>query len=424
MKVDQVIEKIEHLPKFHEKNDLSYIKKVLDFLDNPQDKVKTIHVTGTNGKGSTSYYLNSLLKKAGLKTGLFVSPYIKKFNERIQISGYSISNELLIKSYQVINKAINTIKVSDPNFNLVTFEFETAMAFWVFANQNCKYAVIEVGIGGKNDKTNVINPEVSIITTIGLDHEKLIGPTIKDIAKEKSGVIKYQKPVVLGNIPEEVLPIIKNKAKSEKSNIYQLGYDFNVKSDHDIFYTDKSQKLSLNLKPQVESYDIAIALFSFSLLNLHLSKNDKQDAINQVQVPGRYQIISQAPMIILDGAHNFQALSNLLEFVKSQNQGKIYYLLGIMKDKNLAKIFSLFNETDDITLTRIDYPRAAKLDDFPEKIRNRVIYLEDYKEAFKMLVSKLKENDTLVVTGSFYLVGALLNNWEVINENKIIKPKF
>ena len=212
--VDQVINRIYSLPKLHPKNDLSYVKRILKQLNNPQDSVKTIHVTGTNGKGSTSYYLSNLLQKAGQKTGLFVSPYIYEFNERIQLNGKNISNRDLVEVANKIEAAIKELKKTDPDFSLVTFEYEVALAFQFFAQKKCDYAVIEVGIGGEHDKTNVITPEVSIITTIGLDHEKIIGPTLADIAKEKSGIIKQNKPVVLGNIPQDVLDILLDKAQA------------------------------------------------------------------------------------------------------------------------------------------------------------------------------------------------------------------
>lgn len=227
--VDQVINRIYSLPKLHPKNDLSYVKRILKQLNNPQDSVKTIHVTGTNGKGSTSYYLSNLLQKAGQKTGLFVSPYIYEFNERIQLNGKNISNRDLVEVANKIEAAIKELKKTDPDFSLVTFEYEVALAFQFFAQKKCDYAVIEVGIGGEHDKTNVITPEVSIITTIGLDHEKIIGPTLADIAKEKSGIIKQNKPVVLGNIPQDVLDILLDKAQAEKSKSFLLGRDFKIK---------------------------------------------------------------------------------------------------------------------------------------------------------------------------------------------------
>ena len=205
-------------------------------LGNPQDQVKTVHITGTNGKGSTSYYLATLLKKAGQKTGLFVSPYVYRFNERIQLNNQDISDQDLVKAANKVQAAFEEIQKEDNDFSLVTFEYEVAIAFVYFAGQKCDYAVIEVGIGGEHDKTNVITPEASIITTIGLDHEQIIGPTIQDIAREKSGIIKRNRPVVLGNVPQEVLPILKQKAEKEQAPLYQLGRDFEVKLDEQIVY--------------------------------------------------------------------------------------------------------------------------------------------------------------------------------------------
>lgn len=412
MNYQEVIEKIEHLPRLHEKNDLSYIQKILAYLGNPQDKVKTIHVTGTNGKGSTSYYLSNLLQKAGQKTGLFVSPYIIKFNERIQINGQGISDDDLIKGFEKISDAIKDIRRQDPGFNLVTFEFETVLAFWLFAYKNCDYAVIEVGIGGEHDKTNVIVPEVSVITTVGLDHEKIIGPTLEDIAYEKSGIIKKNRPVVLGNIPDSVRDIFLKKALTENSAVYELGRQFKVKIGQKIFYQDDKHQYEFNLRPLVESYDIAISVQAFSILNLHLTATDIEQAINQTQIPGRYQILQKQPRIIADGAHNIQAVSNLLDFVRKTTKGQLYFLIGMMKDKDLDQIFNLFKPTEKIILTRIDYPRAAEKEDFPQAVQEKAEFITNYHQAFEEAKAKLKPDDTLVIAGSFYLVGAILNYLE------------
>ncbi|GAA3628496.1 folylpolyglutamate synthase/dihydrofolate synthase family protein [Lactobacillus hamsteri] len=409
---EDVIDHIYSLPNLHPKNDLSYIKRVLDVLDNPQNKVKTIHVTGTNGKGSTTYYLSNLLKKAGQKTGLFVSPYINKFNERIQLNGNNIPDNDLVTVANEVENAIIKLRLSDPNFSLVTFEYETVMAFLYFAKQKCDYAVIEVGIGGEHDKTNVITPEVSVITTIGLDHEKIIGPTIQDIAKEKSGIIKHNRPVVLGNIPDKVLSILEKKSGKEQSKVYLLNRDYQVTDEQQIEYRYFDKEILFDKRPQVESYDIAIALTAFYLLKVDLSDKKIQQAINATQIPGRYQLVQKHPDIVLDGAHNIQAMKNLLEFVHKQNKilgGKVKVLITMMKDKDLDQVFSLFNESDQITLTTIPYPRAAKLADFPIEVREKYNYAEDYQVAYKNLKNDLNVNDILLVTGSFYLVGAILN---------------
>lgn len=413
LNVQELIKYLYSLPSLHAKSDLTYIMKVLAELDNPQDEVKTIHVTGTNGKGSTSYYLSSLLKKAGLKTGLFVSPYIREFNERIQINGNDIPDATLVKIANQVEAAIERIQKVEPDFSLVTFEFEVAMAFLYFYEENCDYAIIEVGIGGEHDKTNVIKPEVSIITTIGLDHEKIIGPTIFDIAKEKSGIIKNGRSVVLGNIPSEVLPIIKQKAQKEKAAVYLLGHDFWIRQEDngEIHYQFENLSLSFAPRPIVEAFDIGIALTAFFLLNVNLADQEVEAAIDSTQIPGRYQILQKEPLIILDGAHNIQAMDNLLKFIHQirHNNGKLKVLITMMKDKDIEQVFSLFSADDEVVLTTIPYPRAAKRADFPQDIQNRYEYIADLKQAFSKLRSTLKKDDILLVTGSFYLVSAVLN---------------
>ena len=407
--VDQVIKRIYSLPKLHPKNDLSYIRRILKQLNNPQDSVRAIHVTGTNGKGSTSYYLSNLLQKAGQKTGLFVSPYIYEFNERIQLNGKNISNNDLIKIANEIETAIDILKKDDPNFSLVTFEYEVALAFQFFAQENCDYAVIEVGIGGEHDKTNVIIPEVSVITTIGLDHEKIIGPTLKDIAEEKSGVIKSNKPVVLGNVPQNVLEILLNKAQSENSKSFLLGRDFQIKIMPDVIeYQDSKNLYNFALRPLVEAYDIGVAVQAIQLLQLDLDRKKIEEAINETRIPGRYDVIQTSPEIIVDGAHNLQAMENLLNLVRKKKKGQIYVLLGMMKDKDLGPVTKLFKD-EKVTLTRIDYPRAARLEDFPKEAQKEFEYKENFEEAYTSLKNKLQADDMLLVTGSFYLVGAVLN---------------
>lgn len=414
----EVISCLYSLPHLHPKNDLSFIKKILAKLGNPQDQVKTVHITGTNGKGSTSYYLATLLKKAGQKTGLFVSPYVYRFNERIQLNNQDISDQDLVKAANKVQAAFEEIQKEDNDFSLVTFEYEVAIAFVYFADQKCDYAVIEVGIGGEHDKTNVITPEASIITTIGLDHEQIIGPTIQDIAREKSGIIKRNRPVVLGNVPQEVLPILKQKAEKEQAPLFQLGRDFEVKLDEQIAYSDNEHELAFKLRPQVEGFDIAIAVRTFFLLDLPLTNEKVEQAIDQTVIPGRYQVLQTKPLIILDGAHNIQAMTNLLETVHQlaeKRQGNLHALVTMMKDKDLEQVFALFKQNDNVLLTTLDYPRVAKQNDFPIDVQRRYNYERDYQRGFTTLKNKMADNDILLVTGSFYLVSAILN-WKGKND--------
>ena len=400
------------LPRLHKKSDLSYIKQVLAEMDNPQDKVKTVHVTGTNGKGSTCYYISNLLEKAGQKTGLFVSPYIREFNERIQLNSQNISIEDLLVGANYIYQILQKLKIE-----LVTFEYEVALAFWYFAKKRCNYAVIEVGIGARHDKTNVIIPEVSVITTVGLDHEKIIGPTLQDIAFEKAGIIKDKRPVVLGNVPESILPIIQKEAQVKSAPMYQLNKDFSVMSaENKLLVHTKMGIYQFESRPLVEGFDIAIACQVLSLLNLSILPTEIEKIINLTKIPGRYQIIKTKPRIILDGAHNMQAMNNLIDFVNAEkNKGQIYVLITMMKDKDLSEVFTLFNHNEKITLTTIDYPRAAKKADFPAEVLEKYKYRKNAIQAYIDLKKNLKENDTLVVTGSFYLVSQILNFQEKID---------
>ena len=406
-----VINYLYSLPKFHEKADLTFIKKTLAALGNPQDQVKTIHVTGTNGKGSTCYYLSNLLQKAGQKTGLFVSPYVFEFNERIQLNGQNISNDRLVELANQIEKVLCQIRQTEPDFTLATFEYEVVMAFLYFAQAKCDFAVIEVGIGGERDKTNVITPEVSIITTVGLDHEQLIGPTIEDIAREKSGIIKKGRPVVLGNVPEKVLPIILAKANKENAPVKRWSKDFKINFGQNLEYRDKNAALTFTARPKVEGIDLSVAIQAFKLLNLKLTNDQIEAAINETIIPGRYQVLTTNPLIILDGAHNIQAMQNLLGFIHEQQeirQGKVRVLMMMMKDKDLPEVFSLFSPKDQVTLTTIDYPRAAKLTDFPAAVQAKYPYESQWASAFAKLRQASQSNDILLVTGSFYLVGRIL----------------
>lgn len=404
----EFIEYLYHLPKMHEKNDLSYIKRILSTLDNPQAKLKTIHVTGTNGKGSTSYYLSNLLQKAGFKTGLFVSPYIEEFNERIQLNSKNVSDQDLLEVANIIQNEIEKIQVQDPNFSLVTFEYEVAICFYYFAQQKVDYAVIEVGIGARHDKTNVIISEVSLITSIGLDHEKIIGPTLSDIAYEKAGIIKQDRPVVLGKIPKDVQPIIKKIASENDSPVYELGKDFTVKLyKHQIIYHDE-KTLNFSYRPLVEAYDIAMAIKTIEILKVKLSDNMIKLAIDHTKIPGRYQILQIDPMIVADGAHNIQAMKNLLNEVRNIKHNNIYFLIAMMKDKDIKQVLSLFKD-EQVYLTTLNMPRAANKNDFMHVIRQKYPYYDNYIDAFKAIKHRINKNDILVISGSFYLVSQIIN---------------
>lgn len=410
--VNELTAYLYHLPRLHEKSDLTYVKRVLKALGDPQDKVKCCHITGTNGKGSTAYYLSNLLQKAGQQTGLFVSPFIIRFNERIQLNGQAIADEDLLEVANEVEAAVGHLREEEADFALVTFEYEVAMAFLFFAKQKCDYAVIEVGIGAEHDKTNVMTPVVSLITTIGLDHEQIIGPTLADIAKEKSGIIKPAVPVILGDIPASVKGIVEEKITESASPSYWLGRDFQVKEEKAGYeLAVAGQNYQLPAWPRPEAKDAAMALAAFALLPLALSEKAAEAALTQTTVPGRYQRLEKAGCsFLLDGAHNVQAESELLPYARrlaKDKGGRLLVLAGMMKDKDLSDFLTLLKD-EKVTLTSLAYPRAAKKADFPAWVQEKFAYEGDLGQALKQVMAEAGDRDLILVTGSFYLVSAVL----------------
>ena len=215
--------------------------------------------------------------------------------------------------------------------------------------------------------------------------------------------------MVLGNVPQNVLEILLNKAQSENSKSFLLGRDFQIKIIPDVIeYQDSKNLYNFALRPLVEAYDIGVAVQAIQLLQLDLDRKKIEEAINETRIPGRYDVIQTSPEIIVDGAHNLQAMENLLNLVRKKKKGQIYVLLGMMKDKDLGPVTKLFKD-EKVTLTRIDYPRAARLEDFPKEAQKEFEYKENFEEAYTSLKNKLQADDMLLVTGSFYLVGAVLN---------------
>lgn len=419
---------IHQLPRLHRKNDLSYVKRALAYFANPQDKIKTIHITGTNGKGSTSYYLNSLLQKAGFKTGLFVSPFITEFNERIQINSKNIAGTDLVSLTKRVAAAVADLagqtSGTEEEFILTEFEFLVVMAFVYFAEQKVDFAIIEAGIGAKHDKTNVITPLVSIITSVGMDHEQLIGPTLLDIAAEKSGIIKNSVPVVVGRLSPDVLKLIRATAKKRAAPLAVFGRNFVVQehSQTSFSYENWSDKTMLNfrMRPNVEQIDVAIAVTAFKIVYDQLSEHQIEAAIDETQIVGRYQVLRQSPKVIADGAHNVQAMTNFYGYLKSLVAGdatRIHFLLTMMKDKDLHEVLELISASD-ITLTTIDYPRAAKRADFVAAGLGDIKFEPDFKIAYKNLEQNVAPDDIIAISGSFYFVTDFLNYMRKTEDDK------
>lgn len=410
---ENVIAFIHQRPKFQRTNRLDAIKQVLTWLDHPEQRVKTIHLTGTNGKGSTAFYLNSLLQQAGQKTGLFISPFVEVFNERIQVNSQNISDQDLADLVNQINQTIRQQGANPENF-LTEFEYLVVIGFLYFAHEKVAYAIIEAGIGARHDKTNVITPVVSLLTSVGMDHQELIGPTLADIAFEKAGVIKPRVPVIVGDVVLEVRKIMQNVANELQAPISWFGQDFVITAQNQQFqYQNSQRQFTFALRPQVEQIDVALAVTAFLTIFPDFSTKAIEQAINQTQIVGRYQVLQRAPLVIADGAHNFQAMQNFTNYLAQQqaNTGKIYYLVAMMKDKDLARVLELLPATTT-TLTTIAYPRAAKLADFKTELATAYHYEADYRQAFQKISQQVTKNDIIAVTGSFYFVSEFLQFYQ------------
>ena len=413
---EEALKYIHSLPKFKRTNDLGNIKEALNRLDNPQDSYETIHITGTNGKGTTTNFLANLLEGTGQRVGMFTSPFIKKFNERIQINHQYISNDDLLR-------AVNFIKEKVAGIPLAEFEFVTILGYFYFRGR-VDVAVIEAGIGARHDKTNVITPVLSIITSIDLDHEKIIGPTLKDIAKEKAGIIKSKRPIVIGQLHNSVQDIIKSEAEKMNSPLFSYDYDFSIKNykNNDFclkftYYDDKVsvEDISCPGFEKTTAMNASIAIKAFiEYQNVHHQKIDVmkiKESLNLHQLPGRAQIVQKKPLVLLDGAHNISAIYNLINSLSKNYENKdIIVLYAGMKDKDRHDILDiLVPEAKHIFITKLDMARSATAEDYNLEQYDNVSFIENYRQQLQKIISNLSDNQMLLVTGSFYLVSDLEN---------------
>lgn len=415
----EAINYIHGLPRMHKRNDLSDIKHALKRLGDPQNSYKTVHVTGTNGKGSTVNYLANLLEQTNDRVGMFTSPYVVKFNERIQINHQMISDEEVVK-------LVNFIIEKTAGIDLIEFEFVTVMGFLYFRDR-VDIAIIEVGIGAEHDKTNVITPELSIITSVGLDHEKIIGPTIQDIAREKAGIIKPHVPIVCGELPDEVRNIIYERANTQDSNLYELDKDFFVKKfstkefKNRFTYAEKLvtiQAIQVFGFERTDSQNAAIAIKAFLILEQQSQTQSYgrliKESIDDYRLLGREQIVQNDPLVIMDGAHNLAAVDNLINSLNANWPKKdIIILYTGMKDKDRADILTLLApKVQAVYVSNLSLSRAAKESDYDLEGFDNVEFVEDYHQKIDQVMSQQTSKQIFLITGSFYLISELENKFK------------
>ncbi len=380
------------------KKDLTNSLALSKHLNFPEKKFKTIHVAGTNGKGSTSHMIASVLQEAGYKVGLYTSPHLKDFRERIKINGK------VIKKIDVINFIKkNNLFLSENKLSF--FEMTVGLAFDCFAKQQVDIAVIEVGLGGRLDSTNIITPEVSVITNIGLDHTQFLGETLPEIAFEKGGVIKENIPVVIGEYQEETFPVFEKIAKEKKSPL--LLASKNIKEN---YLSDLKGSYQVNnIKTVVEAVKVLKSKgFNISKENVI---NGLQHVVKNTGLLGRWQQLSQQPKVICDTGHNKEGLTYVLNQLQNEEFNKLHFVFGVVNDKELKEILPMFPKNAVYYFCKPNIPRGLDALKLQQKCMSFGLTGATYssvQEAYKTALKEALSNDLIFIGGSTFVVAEVV----------------
>ena len=402
-----VIEHIHSHGRFSGKAGLHRIKALCDALENPQDKLKFIHLAGTNGKGSTATMIASVMEKAGYKTGLFTSPFLVKFNERIKINGQMISDSDLERFTEKVSKAEQNIKIPEGE-KIGEFEFVTALAFLYFLEQKCDIVVLETGLGGSFDATNIIKkPEVSVITPISFDHMQVLGNTLSEIASTKAGIIKPNcRAVTAANQVREVIEVLKNVKPDiiEPEPVFQSKCDLKGGS-----FTFKNEKYKISMigEHQIQNAQTALqTIFELKNIGWNIPEKAIKQGLECAKISGRMEKIHEKPLILLDGGHNIDGVKSITSTVKTLlNDRKLYLIIGMILDKDVKACTSILNElSDSITVTEPNNPRAMKAKELAKCFNKKVDICQNSYDAFAKALEVSKE-DAVIICGSLYLIG-------------------
>ena len=409
------------------KPDLTNTIELCKRLDNPHKSFKSIHIAGTNGKGSTSHMLAAILQVAGYKTGLYTSPHLKDFRERIRLNGEMITEEFVV---DFVNKQRINIEEIDPSF----FEVTVALAFDYFAQKEVDIAVIEVGLGGRLDSTNIISPMISVITNIGYDHMNILGNTLAQIASEKAGIIKPGVPVVVGERHSETTQIFLEKAKETKSQItfacdkwtitrsilQQSNEVLKLQVETHItgFPEKELNKLELDLTGSYQLKNLATVLSSVLELRkagFIISNDHVITALKQVKkltgLQGRWQIIKQKPLIICDTGHNEDGIREVLKNINSYQYNNLHMVIGMVKDKDISKILAMLPQKATYYFCSPDIPRAKPAVELKEEASLFGLTGSSYKSvalAFHSAKQNALEGDLVFVGGSTFVVAEVI----------------
>jgi len=431
------------------KADLNNTIALCGALGNPQNSFKTIHIAGTNGKGSVSHFMSSILQEAGYKTGLYTSPHLLDFRERIKINGEMVSEDFVVQFIEKIKPLIEEI---EPSF----FEVTVAMAFEYFAEQKVDIAVIETGLGGRLDSTNIINPILSIITNISYDHQNLLGNSLQEIAGEKAGIIKEKTPVVIGKTQLEIKQVFDNKAKEKGAEIYYADEYYSPLSIKykdgfiEAEYTDKQNNKTIHLKSALagkyQEENIITVMKSSEILNteglLTLPKYSPKETtfaplsfgegpgvrltdsiihfgienvLKNTGFMGRWQILQNNPLVVCDIAHNEAGLMVVFEQALSLKYSTLHIVFGMVKDKDISKAISLLPKNATYYFCQPGLPRALDVNSLYFLAKEAGVQGSAYETVVKAMEAALKKaspDDFILITGSAFVVAEALEAWQ------------
>lgn len=400
------------------KKDLTNTVQLCDYIGNPQHRFKSIHIAGTNGKGSTSHMLAAILQTAGYKTGLYTSPHLRDFRERFRLNGAMIEESFVVDFTRRIQPVIDTI---EPSF----FEITVAMAFDYFAQHQVDIAVIETGLGGRLDSTNIVTPELSVITNIGWDHMNLLGDTLEKIAFEKAGIIKPGIPVVVGETTAATREVFEQVAGENQSPLFfadQLRYVADWKYDHHELQVqitrnghDERIPYRLDLPGYYQTKNLVTVLESVHQLQQQgwrLPTETVQQALQQVKkltgLHGRWDVIHRNPAVVLDVGHNEDGMRQILSQIELTNYNNLHIVIGMVKDKEVEKVLLQLPKEATYYFTKAQIPRALPEDQLAAQAAAHDLQGHTYADvntALKAALYKAHKNDLIVVCGSVFVVG-------------------
>jgi dihydrofolate synthase/folylpolyglutamate synthase len=399
---------------------LQRMEWMMDKLGNPEKKIKAVHIGGTNGKGSTLTFLRSILEAGGYTVGTFTSPYIEQFNERISVNGKPINDEELLLLANVIRPLADELEKTTLE-GPTEFEVITAMSFYYFANvKKVDVVIYEVGLGGRYDSTNILDPIATIITNIGLDHTNILGHTYQEIAFEKAGIIKKGIPVFTAVKQPEALKVIEDQAEIKGSQLDIINQEFSISAHQS---REKGEVFSLKIKNQ------SLAQLEISMIGQHQTENatlavcvaqylqqqglfsiterEIRNGLKKAYWPGRFEILSDNPLVIIDGAHNEEGITAFVHELQSRYEHRyIHIVFAALKDKKLEQMIAKLDKTaNQITFVSFDFPRAAKAQELLKISQSQNKWaVEDWKSFLAEEIQNIDTNGMLVITGSLYFI--------------------